>query len=245
MRLIKRLADNSSSDSLATSLRRRRFAFFLSLLGRLPRPITVLDVGGTQEFWVLMGLHELRNVRITLLNLQELEVSKPGFEAVQGDARDLSAFDDASFDVVFSNSVIEHLGPRFEDQRLMANEIRRVGKRYFVQTPNRYFPIEPHFLTPGFQFWPASLRAWTVNHLNVGWYRKIADKSDARREVESISLLTERQVRDLFPEAAIYKERFAALTKSFVAYGGWQLDAADSQRHRQAGSAEQRVKPRT
>ena len=221
MRLIKRFADNSSTDSLATALRRRRFAFFQGLLDRLPRPLRILDVGGTQEFWMLMGGKELGDVRITLFNIQELAVSDPIFEAVRGDARDLSLYGNATFDIVFSNSVIEHLGPKFDDQALMASEIRRVGKRYFVQTPNRYFPIEPHFLTPGFQFWPVGLRAWAVNNFDVGWYRRISDRTAARREVESIALLSERQVRILFPDAAIYREKFLGLTKSFIAYAGW------------------------
>ncbi|HJP60817.1 MAG TPA: hypothetical protein VJ865_12495, partial [Gemmatimonadaceae bacterium] len=118
-------------------------------------------------------------------------------------------------------SVIEHLGPRFEDQRRMADEVRRVGKRYFVQTPNRYFPIEPHFLTPGFQFLPVPARVWLVTHFNVGWYRRFPDVASARQEVESICLLSRNQVRDLFPEAGIFEEKILGLTKSFVAYHGW------------------------
>lgn len=57
----------------------------------------------------------------------------------------MKQFQDNEFDAVFSNSVIEHVGD-YEAQRQMANEIMRVGKRYFVQTPNFYFPIEPHIL---------------------------------------------------------------------------------------------------
>lgn len=198
-------------------MRRRRFAFFLSLLSTVPRPIRILDVGGTQEFWDMMGVDTLGDVHVTLLNLAAPRVNKENFESVSGDARDLSRYRDASFDVVFSNSVIEHLGPDFADQKRMADEIRRVGKRYFVQTPNRYFPLEPHFLTPGFQFYPLDLRIWLVSNFNVGWYQRIPDKAKARREVESISLLSSRDVRRLFPEGRIYAEKFAGLTKSFVA----------------------------
>ena len=203
-------------------MRRRRFAFFLSLLSTVPRPIRILDVGGTQEFWDMMGVDTLGDVHVTLLNLAAPRVNKENFESVAGDARDLSRYRDASFDVVFSNSVIEHLGPDFADQKRMADEIRRVGKRYFVQTPNRYFPLEPHFLTPGFQFYPLDFRIWLVSNFNVGWYQRIPDKAKARREVESISLLSSRDVRRLFPEGRIYAEKLAGLTKSFVAYGGWE-----------------------
>jgi SAM-dependent methyltransferase len=221
--LLKRLVDNSDAGSLATKMRRRRFAFFLSLLSRIKRTSTIriLDLGGTQDFWVRMGQGELSDVRVTLLNLDTQPVSGPNFESVAGDARDLSRYADASFDVVFSNSVIEHLGPHFANQQLMAHEVRRVGKRYFVQTPNRHFPIEPHFLTPGFQFLPVSARVWAVTHFNLGWYTRFSDAEAARREVQSISLLTEGQMRRLFPGASIYREKVVGLTKSFVAYQGW------------------------
>ncbi|MGH7602672.1 MAG: methyltransferase domain-containing protein [Gemmatimonadaceae bacterium] len=226
MSLLKTLGDNSDPHSLATKMRRRRFAFFLSLLERVKRPVRVLDVGGTREFWELMGdgivgERNLHDVSITLLNRGTQPTSGKIFESIAGDARDLSRFDDQSFDVVFSNSVIEHLGPEFSSQQLMAEEVRRVGKRYFVQTPNRYFPIEPHFLTPGFQFFPVSVRVWLVTHFEVGWYRRFSDRSEAEREVTSISLLTKFQLRQLFPEAHIHQEKFGGLTKSFVAYYGW------------------------
>jgi hypothetical protein len=219
--MLKRLADHTKPGSLATSMRSRRFAFFLSLLNPLKRPLNVLDVGGTQGFWESMGSAALGDVQVTLLNLQTERVSGPKFESVAGDARDLSRYQDRAYDVVFSNSVIEHLGPSFADQRLMANEVRRVGKRYFVQTPNRYFPIEPHFLTPGFQFLPVPVRVWAITHFDVGWYPRFADRAAAQREVESISLLTENQFRTLFPGAGIYKEKILGLTKSFVAFAGW------------------------
>ena len=169
----------------------------------------------------MMGGQTMDEVRVTLLNLGAQPVSNPKFESVVGDARDLSRYPDMAFDVVFSNSVIEHLGPDFTDQKRMADEIRRVGKRYFVQTPNRYFPLEPHFLTPGFQFLPVSVRVWLVSNFNVGWYKRIPDKAQAKREVESISLLSRRDLQRLFPGAQIYEERFLGLIKSFVAYGGW------------------------
>ena len=221
MSALKTLFDNREAGSLAARMRRQRFALFLSLLDHVRRPARILDVGGTQRFWEVMGGSRLGDLRVTLLNLDTQPVSGSSFESVAGDARDLSRYPDASFDVVFSNSVIEHLGPRFADQLRMANEIRRVGQRYFVQTPNRHFPIEPHFLTPGFQFLPISARVWAITHFDVGWYKRITDREEARREVESISLLTERQVHKLFPGALIYKEKFLGLTKSFVAYGGW------------------------
>jgi len=219
--LLKNLADNSTPDSLATRMRRKRFAFFLSLLAKVKRPARILDVGGTSEFWQLMGPRKLDDVRITILNLRAPSVSGPIFESVAGDARNLERYADKSFDVVFSNSVIEHLGPAFADQQRMAKEVERVGQRYFVQTPNRHFPLEPHFLVPGFQFMPVWLRTWMVSSFDVGWYKKMPDRAAARREVESVSLLSRRQLQALFPTAGIYEEKLLCITKSFVAFGGW------------------------
>jgi hypothetical protein len=220
VRVLKTIADNRAPNSLATRLRKQRFALFLRLLDSVPRPIKLLDVGGTQLFWERMGFTEQSGVEIVLLNLSETAVAHAHFISVIGDATDLKPFADQEFDIVFSNSVIEHVGT-FEDQRRMAQEVRRVGKRYFLQTPNRYFPIEPHFLVPLFQFLPLSMQVFLVRHFDLGWSKKIPDKQKAVEHVRSIRLLTKRELAALFPGAAIYSERFLGLTKSFVAYGGW------------------------
>jgi hypothetical protein len=218
--LIRTLADNSDARSLASRMRRRRFEFFLSLLGKLKGPIEILDIGGTQQFWDLMLGEDQPDIRVTLLNIGHQPASLPRFESVVGDARSMPQFAAKSFDVVFSNSVIEHLGD-YANQRRMAEEVRRIGQRYFVQTPNKRFPIEPHFLLPWFQYLPVGTRTWLLNKFDVGWYRRIPDRSAARAEVESIQLLTRKRFSDLFPEATIHDEKFAGLTKSFVAIAGW------------------------
>jgi hypothetical protein len=218
--LIRSLADNSDAKSLATRLRRKRFELFLSLLRSLKGHVEVLDIGGTQQFWDLMLPSGRDDMRVTLLNIEHQNVSSSRFVSAVGDARSMPEIPSQSFDVVFSNSVIEHVGS-FDQQRQMAHEIRRVARRYFVQTPNKRFPLEPHFLFPFFQYLPVSTRAWIVNRFDVGWYKRIPDKAAARAEVESIQLLTHDQVAALFPAARIHEEKFFGLTKSFVAIGGW------------------------
>ena len=141
-------------------------------------------------------------------------------QSAVGEIRRGELAQEGTTDLVFSNSVIEHLGD-YENQRRMAEEVRRVGRRYFVQTPNKRFPIEPHFLVPWFQYLPVGARTWLINRFDVGWYRRVPDRSVARAEVESIQLLTRKRFSALFPEATIYSEKFAGLTKSFVAIGGW------------------------
>jgi hypothetical protein len=218
--MLMKLADNQNASSLAAQLRRKRFLLFQSLLASLSRPVRILDVGGTQRFWEVMGLAAADDVHITLLNVTQQPVSSLSFASVAGNACQLQ-FGEATFDIVFSNSVIEHVGT-YTDQRRMADEIRRVGKRYFLQTPNRNFPLEPHFLVPFFQFLPLATRAWLVSHFDVGWYKKIADLQQARELVESVRLLNQAELLHLFPEATLYKEKFLGLTKSFVVYNGWE-----------------------
>jgi len=220
--MLKRLANNEDSGSMAARMRRQRFALFTQLLSRLPGRIRVLDIGGTPVFWRVMGFADER-VELTLLNQQKPNGENGSARIVVGDARHMCDFRDLEFDVAFSNSVIEHVGT-FEDQRRMASEIRRVAKRYFVQTPNKYFPIEPHFLIPGFQFFPLRVRATLLARHDVGWYRKADSYAAALEEVSAVRLLSKRDIRRLFPEGHLYTERFFGLSKSFVVYHGWDSD---------------------
>lgn len=217
--MLKRMADNRDQRSLAVQFRKRRFAFFQSLLSRLECPVHILDIGGTESYWKSMELNAGDQVFITLLNLTQNDVSLPNVTSIAGDARAMIA-KDASFDVVFSNSVIEHVGT-YQDQLQMAKEVRRVGKRYFIQTPNKYFPLEPHFLFPLFQFLPINIRVLMLQNFKLGWFSKTPDKVKAREIVEGIRLLGKREFMALFPNAAIYEEKILGMTKSFVAYGGW------------------------
>jgi hypothetical protein len=220
MEMLKHIADHREADTIASKLRQKRFTLFMRLLAKVPRPIKILDVGGTQEFWERMGFTSEPGVEVVILNVGKVTTAHDNFVSIVGDARDMKSFARDEFDVVFSNSVIEHVGT-YADQRRMADEVKRVGRRYFLQTPNRYFPIEPHFLVPFFQFLPLSVRAFLVRHFDVGWYTKIPDKHAAIKEVASIRLLTRRELATLFPGAAIYKEQFLGLTKSLIVYDGW------------------------
>lgn len=204
---------------LQTMIRKRRFAFFQRLLAPLPRPFRLLDVGGTQEFWEKMEFTE-ENVAVLLYNLMQVETTHPGLKSMAGDARQMREFDDQEFDVVFSNSVIEHVGS-FEQQLQMAHEVRRVGKRYCVQTPNRYFPLEPHVLLPFFQFFPFWLKVFILSHFRTPWGWKLSGRAEAIAYVREIRLLNEQELRLLFPGAQIYREKMLGMTKSFLVYKGW------------------------
>ncbi len=227
MKLLKKYADNSLADSPAARLRRKRFLVFRRLLSSVPRPLKVLDIGGTVLFWQMMDFAGEDGLEITILNIQPGELSamppvqgRTRFVPCVGDARAMPEFRDGEFDVVFSNSVIEHVGD-IADQRRMMSEVRRVGKRYFVQTPNYFWLIEPHFLFPGFQFLPRKAQVFLLRHFELGWAGKIVDRAAAEAVAGSVRLLRESELRELCPEAEFYHEKLFGFTKSFVVYAGW------------------------
>ena len=126
----------------------------------------------------------------------------PGERFVQADARDLP-FADGEFDIAYSNSLIEHLPPG--DRAGVAAEMARVGRRLFVQTPNRWFPVEPHALLPLVHWLPRPLgrRLWRLGVTGEPF--------------DDIRLLDARELRRLFPGARIVRERVGPLTKSLIA----------------------------
>jgi len=206
--------------SLKQKFREKRFQFFLDLLDKVGAskqgPVKILDIGGTQLFWENMNFIDQKNVHITLLNLRKYETKNDRFTSIVGDACDLSQFKDGEFDIVFSNSVIEHLYT-IENQKRMASEARRVGKYYFIQTPNYYFPVEPHWLFPFFQFLPKSTRVYLTSRFNLGSFPK-APKEQAEKWVNEVRLLTVKEMKDLFPDGQVYKEPFLGMTKSITTY---------------------------
>ena len=219
MSIFTRFMDHRDPRSFAAQYGQRRLNFFVNLLATVPRPIRILDVGGTVSFWRALDFGQDK-VHITLLNVESEEVSEDYLTSIAGDARDLSAFSDQSIDIVYSNSVIEHVGG-LAQQCQMANEIKRVGKRYFVQTPNRHFPIEPHFLVPTYQFMPLSLRTYLLTKSTLGWVPREPNWEKAKEIADSVRLLSIRQFAEMFPDASFFYERFGGLTKSVIAYHGW------------------------
>jgi SAM-dependent methyltransferase len=183
---------------------------FLGLLDRT-NPGRLLDVGGgtgiSGEFLRLYGVFE----SVTIANLSPPDQG-PAYlsnvRIINADGRQLP-FADGAFEWVFSNAVIEHVGD-WEDQRHFANEIRRVAsKGYFVTTPNRYFPIEPHALLPLYQFYPDRLKPLALR-ISPGYMK----------EVENINLLTPKRLQRLFPEAQVRCVNFAS---SIIAYSSESL----------------------
>jgi hypothetical protein len=90
-----------------------------------------------------------------------------------------------------------------------------------VQTPNYWFPIEPHFHVPGFQFLPPALRAWLLTKADLGWIPRQRCPQTALETVLATRLLTKGEMAELAPGAAFYNEWFMGLIKSFSAFKGW------------------------
>lgn len=177
--------------------RDRRYQRFVTTVGLRPSD-RIIDVGAG-----LGDALESRNdvnpiTAVDVTDSSRAFATRSNVTFVVSDARALP-FPSRGFDVAFSNSVIEHiLGD--EDRERAAAEIRRVADRYWVQTPNRWFPIEPHYMVPLYQFLPRGVR-----------------RRYDRRRGNRIELLTAEELRRLFPDAEILRERFLGLTKSLVA----------------------------
>ena len=192
-----------------TYFRRRRMRGFLRWM-TVSDSTTIIDVGGTPFIWNLVDC----NSSVTLVNLKMLQ---PTGEARMVLASGLALpFRDRSFDVCFSNSVIEHVGDA-RAQADFASEIRRVARRYWVQTPNRRFLLETHFCCLFLHWLPFRMARHLIRHLSLwGWLTR-ASQSEIDQALRELTLLDEQEMRELFPDAKILRERFLGMTKSLIA----------------------------
>ncbi len=219
--LFRRMSDVERPESLSNRMRNRRFRHFENLCAHLPHPLSILDIGGTVEFWEQRGWAEREDVQITLLNLFPASQTHGRIISVVGDATDLSGFEDQSVDIVFSNSVIEHLFSR-EHQHRMAREVARVGRDYWLQTPNRWFPMEPHFQVPLWQFLPRALRIRIIMRRRCGRRGPCETREGAERLVDEVRLLTRSELKEFFPDAQIVPERICGLVKSWIVHSRFE-----------------------
>ena len=188
--------------------------------------VSIVDLGGTGSFWKMNLRHLVHANRIQRIDVYNLDVHSEGIEQLgdlvvreaPGDATELPNIGDGAYDVAFSNSVIEHVG-NFNAQNRFAREIRRIARYHVVQTPSRYFPLEPHFYVPFFQFMPLALRAALHRRSQLGWFAPEPDPLQARIDCDQIRLLGRRELRLLFPSDEIHREWLGGLVKSFVVVG--------------------------
>ncbi len=211
------------SHSLPFRFRQRRFAFIQALIERTLQErgsCRILDVGGEAVYWdIAKDYLSQRNVHVTLLNLVKENAPSPQFSSVKGDATRLGDVADMTYDLVHSNSVIEHVG-NWQAMMAMAHHVRRLAPRYFVQTPNFWFPIEPHVRAPFFHWLPEQVRCRILMNFDIGFAPRRQTVDHAMRDVQSMALLDRRQFAALFPDAQMHVERVLGLPKSLMAIRG-------------------------
>ncbi len=195
---------------ILTHFRTKRMEEFCRLFA-VNEKTRIVDVGGYEFNWTLIK----EAPQVLMINLENEEWQRGRFRKQRGDGRALE-FEDDSFDIAFSNSVVEHVG-EWPDQVAFAREIRRVAPSYYVQTPNRYFFFEPHLLAPFVHFLPRRVLRRIVRY-GTGWgliTKPTQEQVDSC--LRSIRLLNKAEMERLFPDADIIKEKVLGLTKSLIA----------------------------
>ena len=206
-------------------MRTRRLAPLIGLIGKIHAAkgaVRILDVGGRETYWRAVDASFFRkmSVSITILNLPCDLSGEPNdiFDYAVGDACDLSQYQDREFDIVHSNSVIEHVG-NWDRIKAFARETSRVAPNLFIQTPYFWFPVEPHFIKPFHHWLPKSLRVAMWLRFRMGERGRARNIDQAMRQLDDEPyLLDMRMYKFLYPDCRIIRERFFLLTKSMIAY---------------------------
>lgn len=213
--------------------RRARFSEFLPA----QRQLRIVDLGGTVPFWRGWGLTPQDQLRITLINNHHIDTTAAGF-GDQGsqiinrvfDANDVTTDYLASFDLIFSNSFLEHLDSRQAQARLAA-KICDSGKPFFIQVPNKNSPVDPHFptpLAPFFAIYPRKVQAALLTRGRFGSGAKSADMNDAMERMRFYNPLGLNDMRALFPVANFAIERPLGVPMSVLAWrDNWPVAAAN------------------
>ena len=181
---------------------------------------SVLDLGGqVDEISGQIIESHPKPESITVVNLlhehlAEVRRQFPRVSVCNADARRLP-FEDNSFDVVYSNAVIEHVGG-LEDQQAMAKEVMRVGRTWFITTPNRWYPFEFHTRLPFVSWLPAPMmkrvmEVWSYNHIQQCYQSGIRGRQ--------IRLLTARGLKNLFPNSRVVHCRITMWPETLIVIG--------------------------
>ena len=206
------LADGTREGSFAQRARSKRSRKLIETFPDLSN-MTVLDLGGTPQFW---SGFPVRPAHVTLVNLTPVASTADWITTMMCDAcSPTESIRSSRFDLVVSNSVIEHVGGHSQRQRF-ADLVARTSDRHWIQTPYRYFPIEPHWLFPCMQFLPLRVRAAITQHWPLSPARA-TNLRDAVGNAASVELLSVTEMQTYFPESIIWYERFGPLVKSLTA----------------------------
>ena len=195
-------------DPFSSIVRKRRMQLFVKLIAPTSG-MSVLDLGGQPAIWD--SVKPVLN--ITCLNLPG--VANNGHNThhnityIEGDACSMPYFNRGDFDIVFSNSVLEHVGGA-DKQLEFANEVQRISDIYWIQTPCKYFPIEAHCGMPFWWFYPSCLRSYFIDR----WSKKLPAWTEM---VASTTVISKEELKHLLPKSKIITECFI-VPKSLIAY---------------------------
>jgi hypothetical protein len=206
-----RLVDGA--DSWGARRRNRRARWLAETFPDLAQ-MSIVDLGGRVDTWAHAAV---RPKHVHVVNLEPPSAEIPDWAEVDhGDACALPEHIAVRrYDLAFSNSVLEHVGGH-ERRLRFAETVHALADAHWVQTPYRYFPIEPHWIAPGMQFLPvrartAIARRWPLAHTPHKSYE------GALEQVLWTELVDKTQLRHYFPESRIRVERLAGLPKSLIA----------------------------
>lgn len=210
-------------ESIEFKFRARRFAGVRNLIEKVLAErgrCDILDLGGTETYWRVGEDFIRRNrhkLHVTLVNIEVEPVRDHElFNFVPASATQPDLLGGQRFDLVHSNSLIEHVGDWSDMEKFAAN-VRRLAPRYYVQTPNYWFAYEPHFRFPGFQFLPERVRVELLTRYSLGFFSRIEDRATAVDIVRHHRLLSTRQMARLFPDGSMSHEKVFGLNKSILA----------------------------
>jgi len=204
-----------SPTSLGARARARRWEWFQQAFPDVGE-MSVIDLGGRADSWLRAPV---RPARVHVVNLEDPGVNDDTPDWITGELGDACELPEhligTKYDLVFSNSVLEHVGGH-ERRLRFAQAIHDLAPRHWVQTPYRYFPVEPHFLFPGFQFLPLAARTRIVRNWPLV-HTPPEDKPTALRVAIWVELLSRTEMAHYFPTSEIRAERIAGLAKSLIA----------------------------
>jgi hypothetical protein len=177
--------------------------------------MSVIDLGGRLSSWETALV---RPKHVHVVNLERETSDVPSWAEVDyGDACELpAAIRDRRYDLVFSNSVIEHVGGH-ERRLRFAESVHLLAPAHWVQTPYRYFPVEPHWIAPGMQFLPVAARREVARKWPLA-YTPGRTREEALTRVLWTELVDKTQMRAYFPHSTLRSEKVAGLTKSLIAW---------------------------
>jgi hypothetical protein len=160
----------------------------------------------------------MRAFQPILLNLVKQKIPESAsdrIKSVAGSGLELK-YPDQHFDLLFSNSVIEHVGT-WENQQAFASEARRVGKQLWIQTPAQEFFLEPHYMTPFIHWFPIFIRRKLIKNFTLWGLTNRPTDNQVEHSIDELRLLKREEMVALFPDCLILEEKFIGLSKSYIA----------------------------